>query len=142
MGALSVYLDTSVLVPLFVDDVFSTQAEALVARHRAELVVADFAVAEFASALGVRCRMKTLKIAQARDAFADFDEWKKKMRSAAIDTLDVTAAETILRRLDLTLRTPDAIHIAISQRLVAELATFDTRLADGAKALGAKLAMV
>ena len=41
-----------------------------------------------------------------------------------------------LRRLDLTLRTPDALHIAIAQRLAAELMTFDQKMAASARALG------
>jgi predicted nucleic acid-binding protein len=44
--------------------------------------------------------------------------------------------QVMLRRLDLNLRTPDAIHIAIAQRLGAELATFDVRMAESAEALG------
>jgi len=36
---------------------------------------------------------------------------------------DVAAAAAFLRRLDLTLRTPDAPHIAIAQRIRAELLT-------------------
>jgi predicted nucleic acid-binding protein len=41
-----------------------------------------------------------------------------------------------LRRLDLTLRTPDALNIAIAQRAGAAMATFDARMAEAAQALG------
>jgi uncharacterized protein len=53
---------------------------------------------------------------------------------------DLRQAERFLRRLDLPLRAPDAIHIAITQRLDLELATFDERMADCAKRLGVKVA--
>jgi predicted nucleic acid-binding protein len=43
-------------------------------------------------------------------------------------------------RLDLTLRTPDAIHIAIARRLDATLVTFDQRMATNARALGMAVA--
>lgn len=133
---MTVYLDTSVIVPIFVDDSFSAQAQAVVAAHRSNMIIGDFASAEFASALSLRCRMNLLDVAEARAAFADFDLWKTKMQSATLDSADTAAAEVILRRLDLPLRTPDAMHIAMARRLGADLATFDLRLAASAHALG------
>ena len=49
---------------------------------------------------------------------------------------DLAAATMFLRRLDLPLRTPDALHIAIAQRLGATLVTFDRQMAASAHALG------
>jgi len=133
---LRLYLDTSVIVPLLVDDLFSERAHRSLAGRRLDIVVSDFAAAEFASVLALRCRMNILDVAEAREAFADFDVWIAKTNSAETGAADIRAAEAILRRLDLNLRTPDAIHIAIARRLGAELATFDTRMAESARALG------
>lgn len=47
------------------------------------------------------------------------------------------AAEAFVRRLDLTLRAPDAINIAIATRLGLALMTFDSGMANCARALGA-----
>ena len=52
------------------------------------------------------------------------------------------AAEGFLRRLDLTLRTPDAVHVALARRIGASLASFDKKMAASARALGADLAPV
>jgi predicted nucleic acid-binding protein len=41
-----------------------------------------------------------------------------------------------IRRLDLPLKAPDAIHIAIAQRVNAQLATFDQQMANAAGAVG------
>jgi predicted nucleic acid-binding protein len=49
---------------------------------------------------------------------------------------DVAAAQAYLRRLDLTLLTPDAIHIAIAGRISATLVTFDRAMAASARVLG------
>jgi uncharacterized protein len=57
-----------------------------------------------------------------------------------ITTADIDAANRILRRLNVNLRTPDAIHIAISRRLEATLVTFDRSMAAGARALGVPIA--
>jgi predicted nucleic acid-binding protein len=46
---------------------------------------------------------------------------------------------TFLRRLDLTLRTPDALNIAIAQRAASVLMTFDEKMAANAHALGTPL---
>ncbi len=133
---MSVYLDTSVLVPLFIDDVFSFRAQALLREGGAQ-IISDVAATEFASALGLRCRRKLLEIAEARAAFEDFDIWRSKVSQVESGPADLRAAESALRRLDLNLRAPDAIHIAIAQRIGAGLATFDARMAQCARALGA-----
>jgi predicted nucleic acid-binding protein len=49
---------------------------------------------------------------------------------------DFSAATVFLRRFDLGLRTPDALHIAIAARLGAKLVTFDVKMAAAAAALG------
>jgi len=46
----------------------------------------------------------------------------------------------MLRRLDLNLRAPDAIHIAITERANATLVTFDLKMADSARSLGVAVA--
>jgi uncharacterized protein len=53
-----------------------------------------------------------------------------------VTTADIDGATRILRRLDVNLRTPDAIHTAIARRLEATLVTFDRGMAAGARALG------
>ncbi len=45
-----------------------------------------------------------------------------------------------IRRFDLALRTPDALHIAAAGRLSAKLATFDVKMAAAATALGLEIA--
>lgn len=81
--------------------------------------------------------MGELLAGRARIAFANFDAWTpratQRVQSSAVD---VRAAEAFIRRLDLSLRTPDAINIAIAQRLGATLATLDRRMAADAERLG------
>jgi predicted nucleic acid-binding protein len=52
---------------------------------------------------------------------------------------DIAFASVVLRRLDLNLRAPDAINIAICNRIGAALATFDEPMAKAARALGVKV---
>lgn len=51
-------------------------------------------------------------------------------------TADVIAAAGCLRRLDLPLRTADAVNIAIARRISTTLMTFHEKMAASAKALG------
>lgn len=138
---MSLYLDASVLVSMFTADALTARADRYLRAHSPVLVVADFAAAEFASAIARRVRMRELKHNEAQSAFANFDAWLGR-GATRIETnaADIAAAERYLRRLDLTLRTPDALNIATAERLGTELATFDTKMAAAARALGLLLA--
>jgi predicted nucleic acid-binding protein len=136
MGALSVYLDTSVVVPLLLPDPFNRRAEAFLRANPSSVVISDFVAAEFASAAGRRIRTRVSSESEVRIAFANLDNWKRTSAEGAETTsADVHGAQAMLRRLDLALRTPDALNLAIAQRLGAELATFDVGMADCARAL-------
>jgi predicted nucleic acid-binding protein len=133
----SVYLDASVLVALFTDDALAVRADAFLRIHAPVLIVSDFAAAEFASAIARHVRMRGIKAQDARRAFATFDAWVARATGRALTTsADVASAAAFLRRLDLPLRTPDALNIAIAQRVGAEVLTFDDKMAASARALG------
>jgi uncharacterized protein len=135
--AVNVYADASLIVALIVPDIFNERARRYIDSERPTLLVSDFAAAEFSSVL----RTRELTAAQARTAFAEFDAWSAlRGRRLELTGADVALAETFLRRLDLTLRTPDALNIAIAQRHECTLATFDVGMADAARALGLGIA--
>jgi uncharacterized protein len=136
----SVYLDASVLMALFTEDPFSRRADGFLRRTASILIVSDFAAAEFASAIARQVRTRDIARRNARIAFSAFDTWMARVaQRVEIGPPDVTAAEAFLRRLDLNLRTPDAINIAIAQRIGAALFTFDTAMIKCARALGIPL---
>ncbi len=136
-----VYLDASVLVALFTIDLFSVRAATMLATQLPELLVSDFAAAEFASAVSRRVRTRNLTVEEARSAFTSFDAWLGRIAQRVDSTpQDIAAAASYLRRLDLNLRTPDAINIAIADRLGATLATFDDGMATAANNLGVAVA--
>lgn len=130
-----IYLDASVIAPLFVPEADSQRAEALIAK--AALMVSDLGAAEFSSAVARGVRMRTIPRDEAAGLFSDFDLWAASLRARVqIESADFAEATNLVRRIDLGLRTPDALHIAVAQRLGATLATFDARLAAAATALG------
>jgi len=111
-------------------------------RHNLEIVVvSDFSVVEFSFAVGRRVRTHDLTREDGQLAFSNLDTWvARSAYRQEITTADVDAANRILRRLYVTLRTPDAIHIAIAQRLEATLVIFDRSMAASARALGIAVA--
>ena len=75
VAALSVYLDTSVLVPLFLPDPFAERAKRFLGTGPAQVVVSDFVAAEYASVVGIRVRNGALSQSAGRMAFSNFDKW-------------------------------------------------------------------
>jgi predicted nucleic acid-binding protein len=133
----SVYFDTSALVALFTEDALTARADAFVRAHATVLIVSDFAAVEFASAIARHVRAGEMSAEAAREVFSIFDAWTaRETQRVQTITSDITGAAAFLRRLDLALRTGDAINIAIAQRIEAGLLTFDDQMAAGARALG------
>ena len=132
-----IYLDASILVALFADEPQTEPADAFLRAHSGMLIVSDLAEAEFASAMARRVRMGQARANEARQTFLTFDAWTARETERTHTThADIASAAAFIRRLDLTLRAPDGIHIAITQRLGADLFTFDRNLAASARALG------
>lgn len=133
---MSAYLDASVIVPLFLEDAFSERADAFIAAEQS-LIVADWAAVEVSGVMARQARIATITPAQAQAAFAAFDQWRAMVASPAETTAaDMQTTIHYVRRTDLALRGPDALHIAIASRLGAKLLTFDAKLAAAATALG------
>ena len=127
---MSVYVDANVLVALFVIDTHNERAEKAVAALRDNLVVSSLSAAEFSSVIARRVRTRDLQAAEARTAFTNFDTWcARYTRRTEIEGSDFATAMGLIRRLDLPLRTPDALHIAVAQRTGCALLTLDAALA-------------
>ena len=116
---------------------FSGRADDFLEGNPAPLIVSDFAAAEFASAIARRVRIRESSRRDAIQDLSDFDLWAARS-TTQVETVagDITQAARFLRRLDLPLRTPDAIHIAIAERVDATLVTFDLAMAASARTLG------
>ncbi len=70
-------------------------------------------------------------------AFEQLDDWAARVpERAGPEPRDIAHAEAMIRSLDLSLRTPDAINLALALRVAEGLATFDRQLARAAEAKG------
>lgn len=131
------YLDASVIVPTFLDEPGSGVVSDWIEHAESRLLVGDLAAAEVSSALSIACRTDRRTLVEAERLLELFDLWRSRMTTRAeIDPDDIRAADAIVRRFDLKLRTPDAIHAATAHRIGATLITLDSRLLIAAEALG------
>jgi predicted nucleic acid-binding protein len=137
---LSGYLDTNAIIGLLTTDPLTARAQAVLRQGLGELIVSDFAAAEFAGVIGRKMRTGIIGRPYALDALTALDRLSLRTSRVALETGDIPQADALLRRLDLPLQTPDAIHIAIVQRLGATLITFDRRMAAAARTLGLAVA--
>jgi len=131
------YLDASVLLPTLVAEQTSAAVDEFLRASDDVLTVSDFAAAEVASALSRLVRTDRLNAAAAAARLADFDAWRAgATENPDVDAHDCRLANTYVRRFDLKLRAPDALHAAICRRLGLMLVTLDRRLANAARELG------
>jgi predicted nucleic acid-binding protein len=131
------FLDASVIVALRTNDVLTGRARMFLRSGPLALFVSDYAAAEIASVIARRVRTRALTEIEARAAFDHLDQWTQTL-AQPVETSpgDIAAAAGFIRRLDLTLRAPDAINIAIAGRFGLTLATFDAGMAPCASTLG------
>lgn len=133
------YLDTSVLIALFLADTHTDRARRCISSGD-EFLLSDFAAAEFSSAISGFHRIRRLDAAAAQRTFSDFDTWSARAcRRVNLAPDDIRVGEQFMRRLDVALRTPDALHVAAASRLGASLATFDVGMAQAASRLNVSL---
>ncbi|MEJ0017665.1 MAG: type II toxin-antitoxin system VapC family toxin [Acetobacteraceae bacterium] len=134
---MSLYLDASVLMPTLVAEPATASVGTFLLDCADSLTVSELAAAEVASALSRLVRMGHLTGPDATERLADFDGWRASgTESADLDAHDCRLAHNFVRRFDLMLRAPDALHVAICRRLDLALVTLDQRLARAARALG------
>jgi len=133
----SAYLDASALVPTLVDEPASAIMVAFIEQYSVTLVVSEFAAAEVSSALSRLVRTGTMTADEAKARLIAFDAWRRTgSEPADIRASDIWLANTYVRRFDLMLRAPDALHAAVCRRLDLTLVTSDRRLATAAREFG------
>jgi len=131
------YFDASVVVPLFLEDAFTARAVALLQTPELTPVISDWAALEVSNVVSRRLRIQALTPREALATLADFDLWRgRSCVGADTSAVDVVTATLFVRRMDLVLRGPDAVHLAIADRVGAVIYTFDDRMALAATALG------
>ncbi len=136
---MSVYLDASVILPTLIEEAGSAVVDKFMDELDDDLIVSEFAAAEVASALSRLVRTGLLDGEDASRRLSDFDAWRAAAaRDLDLQAADVRLANVFVRRFDLMLRAPDALHAAACRREDHLLVTLDKRLAAAALELGVR----
>ena len=139
---MAVYLDASAIIPLFLTDTFSSQVMETLRTLRQPLIISDWAILEVSSVIVRQIRTKQLTQFEADTALTKVDLWFNKLVLTTSTTpADIATANTLVRRRNLVLRGPDAVHIAIAQRVNANLLTFDKGMQTAAREIGLALTL-
>jgi predicted nucleic acid-binding protein len=134
------YLDTAVVLTLFVNEPTSRAVEDWLAARRQALAFSDWGLTECASALALKLRRGEIDIEFAKRCFAAIATFvHESCEFIACAPHHQAEAQRLLSRFDLPLRAGDALHLAISQHAEATLVTYDKLLTSSANAIGAKV---
>jgi predicted nucleic acid-binding protein len=144
-GALLIrYLDTSLLVAALTREAATARVQLwLDQQDVAELVISDWIITEFASALSIKIRMNQLRIEDRAKAMSVFT----RLTAESLIVMPVTrahflAAARFAEQYVLGLRAGDALHVAIAAEQGATICTLDKRLAEAAVMLGVSAELV
>lgn len=137
------YLDTSALAKWYLNEPFSEEFEAFI-QEQSVAVISRLTVVEFRCLLARRRRAGEIRKTVESRAFAAFEE---DIRAGFLQVHPVAdehliAALALITRLSrFSLRTLDALHLAIIQNVHARrLATADKTMASAGNALGLEVA--
>lgn len=136
------YVDTSVLVPLFIPEPDSTAVRGWFDRRPARSVaMSDWTLVEFASTIGIKVRTGALNRAQARSACGLMTKLAAESIRVITPTRDdYRRAAGYLARHELGLRAGGALHAVVARSEPrSRLVTFDRRLIDAGRKLGIRV---
>ena len=129
------YVDTSALVALIVNEPGSAAVAAWYEAAKDELVSAAWCVTEFGSALGLKQRTAQLDAGQARAAWEWFERLvASDVRLLPVETVDFHRAAMLTLDAASGIRAADALHLACAERAGAKgLVTLDAVMARNAR---------
>lgn len=123
---MSLYLDASVVLPLFVIEPTSATLTQWLQQVDETLLLSDLTVTEVGAVISRLIRMNSIDVKDASDILGRFDDW----RISATESLenigaDLRMAGQLVRKPVPKLLAADAIHLATCKRLGLMLVTRD-----------------
>jgi uncharacterized protein len=120
------YFDASALLALLLNEPAGDAVDRFLQNDDQAVGVSTLCVAECSAAISGLVRMNRRSEPEAMALLQQLDGWLAAFseRASVLDA-DIEDACLLVRRFDLKLRTPDAIHLAVTRRLGARLVTLD-----------------
>lgn len=130
-------MDASVLVDLFVPSDNDERIRSYLGAQGRFPVVTDFGAGEFAGAIKRRHLMRLADATETTRMLSRFDAWcAANAEMVSTEPLDIRLAAVFVRRIDIPLRMPDAMYLAVAHRLHVPLCSFDAEQITAARSLG------
>jgi uncharacterized protein len=139
------YLDTSVVVPLYVNEAKSSDCQQFINTHKSNLALSRWTIVEVYSAFSLLKRTGVLSPADA----ALLSQTLERQVIVYFSILNPSIADFLIARdclshhsFALNLRAADALHVALAKNQGLELVTLDANMAKSAKTLGVKFTLI
>lgn len=123
---------------LYLDEGRQGVLDGIVGPDARRALISDFGRAEFASGVSLAVRQARLSRDTALALLASIDLLARNAR-VSLTAADIARATELVERFEWMLRAPDAIHVAIAERLDMPLVTFDDRQAAAARRVGVEV---
>lgn len=132
-----IYLDTSVLGAIFFREPGAAALVEQLERVRADgLLISAWTLTEMASVGAIKQRTGSIDAALRQQALSNFQRFASaELRTVEVEPADFRTAAVFID-CPVALRAGDAVHLAVTRRSGARIASLDRRLGDAADALG------
>ncbi len=132
----SLYLDTNVLISIFIDDSGSAAAHAWIEANKDEWLISHWALCEMFDNIGRRVRRNEFSEASGVGLIDKVKDWASNA-TLLMDPLpeDFTKANELLLNFSLSLKANDALHLAAAIRTRSVMVSADRALISACNAL-------
>lgn len=119
------YPDTSLLVAAVTGEPARVRAQNWFAEEGAGVVISDWTISEFASALALKERIGTVSPDQRGAAAEWFRNLRRSLEILPVSRTSFQRAADLTMSSSFNLRAPDALHLAVAEESGCILYTFD-----------------
>jgi uncharacterized protein len=133
------YLDTSVVIPLYIKEATSNACQTFVNTHKGQLTLSQWTMVEVYSGFSLLKRTGVLQTTDVTLLTTTLEQQSKLYFSMLdVQTPDFLTAKSYLAHntFGLNLRAGDALHIAVAQNNSLDLVTSDSNMIKAAQTLG------
>lgn len=139
---MTVYLDTSVIISAFTNEVATDRARAFLQREAEPYLISWWVEAEAAAAIYSKVGQSLLAAPQAERLLSEIEAFAaESVNCVAVEHRHFIVASDLVRRSN-GLRAGDALHLAIADAENAAIATLDIAMARAAENLGLRTVLI